>query len=132
VPHDYYALIVCRDCGRAEALAARGRCRRCYVRWKRREKPQAAPVKVCRHCGTRRANRGRQLCWTCSQTPGVVDLYAPLRFDPVDRDDFRGGLELPAAATGYPPGTPGKVAVLEARAGQRVALWHARDAVWED
>ncbi len=30
---------------------------------------------ACRHCGKRRVNRPRGLCWQCYYAPGVKDLY---------------------------------------------------------
>lgn len=30
---------------------------------------------VCRHCGERKVNRPRGLCWGCYYTPGVKEKY---------------------------------------------------------
>lgn len=30
---------------------------------------------MCRHCGQRKANRPRGLCWRCYYAPGVKALY---------------------------------------------------------
>lgn len=33
------------------------------------------PVAPCVHCGKKRPNRPRGLCWQCYYTPGVRELY---------------------------------------------------------
>ena len=84
---------------------------------------------LCRHCTKRKATRSRGLCWTCFYSParalyaadgpqkyarrGVADTYAPRP------------LPEPTAAR---PGTPQKLAVIEARAAARLALFHPADA----
>jgi hypothetical protein len=30
---------------------------------------------ICRHCGKKKVNRPRGLCWACYYTPGVKELY---------------------------------------------------------
>ena len=42
------------------------------------------------------------------------------------------GRRDPGAPTKHPPGTPGKLVVMEARANRREALFHARDATIRD
>ena len=84
---------------------------------------------MCRHCNRTNANRPRGLCWTCYYTPGIRELYpSTSKFARRGVDDFNGAARLPAAPTEAPPGSPEKVAILEQRARQRLALWHPGDA----
>lgn len=86
---------------------------------------------VCKHCRKSKVNRPRGLCWTCYYTPGVKDRYEPTsakgrRGVP----NFYGARPLPEPTTAA-PGTPEKMAVLEARAAACQALWHPLDATRE-
>lgn len=52
--------IVCSECGQAQVHHARGMCKPCYFRWRKRY------VKiVCGKCGQERAHEGRGMCGTC-------------------------------------------------------------------
>ncbi len=82
---------------------------------------------VCRHCQKVPARRPRGLCWSCYYKPGVRELYAPF-CDPHHGSDFFGRERLASEPTRALPGSPEKVAVLEARARSRVSLWHPLDA----
>jgi hypothetical protein len=82
----------------------------------------------CRHCGHDRVNRPRGLCWTCYYTPGVRENYSS-----GSKYAYRGigngnnKRKLPTEPTTAPPGSPAKVAILEARAASGCALWHPDD-----
>jgi hypothetical protein len=87
-------------------------------------------TRLCRHCGTRAVNRPRCLCWSCYYTPGVRQLYPPTsKFARQGVGLGNRNAPLPPEPTAALPGTPEKVAVLEARAAARVALWHPGDPV---
>src|SRR4051812_23544821 len=84
---------------------------------------------LCRHCEKAPVNRPRGLCWSCYYTPGVRDLYpSTSKYARRGVDDFNGLAFLPPMPTPARPGTPEKVAILEQRARQRLALWHPQDA----
>jgi hypothetical protein len=69
------------------------------------------------------------LCWTCYYTPGLREKYpSTSKFARRGVNDFNGKCQLPATATLALPGTEEKVAVLQQRASQRLALWHPQDA----
>jgi hypothetical protein len=83
----------------------------------------------CRHCKRVESNRPRGLCWSCYYTAGVRELYpSTSKFARRGLADFNGGIALPSVPTDASPGSPEKVAILEARARQGVALWHPQDA----
>lgn len=85
-------------------------------------------MKTCRHCGTRRANRPRRLCWGCYYSPAVRELYPP-HPNSVTRAVGGGGMSdrpLPVP-TPHRPGTPEKLAVLMKRLTDRQHLWHPDD-----
>jgi hypothetical protein len=80
----------------------------------------------CRHCHRIAVTRPRGLCWGCYYTPGVREQYPP-----TSKHGRRGagaylagGFKLPDEPTAAAPGSPEKVAALEARAAVGVALWH--------
>lgn len=84
--------------------------------------------KLCIHCNRRNVNRPRGLCWSCWYTPSVLALYPT-----TSKYGSRGhGLrivghqstDLPTVLTDAEPGTPEKIAVLESRAEQGIALFH--------
>lgn len=93
----------------------------------------ALGLTLCAHCGKGRINRPRGLCWNCYYTPGVKELHPSTskyakrgigngqNFDP----------PFPAQPTTHAPGTPGKLALLEQRAKDRVAIFHPADARFE-
>jgi len=83
---------------------------------------------LCRHCNRKFVNRPRGLCWTCWYTPGVRALYpSTSKFARRGVPDYCGRSPLPSP-TAAPPGSPEKVAVLEARAARGQALWHPADS----
>jgi hypothetical protein len=77
---------------------------------------------VCLHCRKLRLIHCRGLCWRCYHIPRVARLYDPA-------NQCRRGSRLPDEPTSALPGTPEKVAVLEERMRQGVALWHPRDPI---
>lgn len=83
----------------------------------------------CRHCGRVYAYkpRGWGLCWTCHQ-----NLFIRVRYVRRERFSRRGVLDRMAVPLPEPtaalPGTPEKVAVLEARAMAGTAIFHPHDA----
>ena len=91
-------------------------------------------VKRCRHCNHTPANKPRGLCWHCYYiAPGVRDLYP--RHPRLSARDFCDndyqGFDLPAETTLEPPGSPGKIAAMTARAEVGVNLFHPQDAGME-
>ncbi len=83
----------------------------------------------CQHCGSRRSKgRGPGLCQQCYAAPELRQRYFP----PVDsRTQRTGPAPLPAEPTSHPPGSPGRVAVLEERATRREQLFQTLDAQGE-
>ena len=85
---------------------------------------------LCRHCHNNAANRPRQMCWSCYYTPGIRERYpstSKFANRGVGGGDFDGPAPLPEQPTPHSPASPGKMAVLEERARQGVALWHPKD-----
>jgi hypothetical protein len=83
---------------------------------------------ACRHCAKRPVTRPRGLCWTCWTSKGVRDLYpSDSKFARRGTPNFCGPGKEPDP-TDFLPGTPDKVAVLEARADRGEDLWHPGDA----
>lgn len=84
----------------------------------------------CGHCRRVRWIKSRGLCFACHSTPGVRDRYEPRAV--VGALSALYGTTNPPLRTPVPtmhgPGTPGKVAVLEARAAAGERLWHDADA----
>lgn len=84
---------------------------------------------VCRHCNRNRVGRPRGLCTACYYRPGVRDLYPSTHpFARFGSGQGTGNRPLPPEPTRHPPGSPGKLAVLEERAAAGVGLHHPRDA----
>ena len=82
---------------------------------------------ICRHCKKCKVNRPLGLCWGCYYRPGIRDLYPSTSIYAnrgVGLSQKRRPLPEPTRAR---PGTPEKVAVLEARAEAGEHLWHPRD-----
>jgi hypothetical protein len=73
---------------------------------------------------------GKGLCLGCFGDPAVrarfPGLYAAA--DPSATPDFNGTPPPPAEPTAEPPGSPGKLAALAARAAAGQALWCCGDA----
>lgn len=88
----------------------------------------------CRHCGGPwTSNRPRGLCWTCYYAPGVRERYPST--SPYARrgvGNLTGRRPLPADPTGAVPGSPEKVAAMEARAARGEQLFHPADATHEE
>jgi hypothetical protein len=87
------------------------------------------PCQTCRHCQQRKVNRPRGLCWRCYYAPGVREKFGPV--NAYGRRGVGGGTgvrSLPPTPTTHPPGSVGKLLVLEARARDGVVLWHPLDA----
>jgi hypothetical protein len=93
--------------------------------------PVTAARKLCRHCRSKPVTRSRGLCSTCYHRPAVSALY-PSTHPKGMRGNGAGlmgaGRPLPAEPTAEPPGTPGKVSVLESRASRGESLFHPEDA----
>jgi hypothetical protein len=83
-------------------------------------------MQTCRHCQRPKVNRPRGLCWPCYYLPGVRELY-PSTSKFGRRGVAEGKALLPPLPTDATPGSPAKIAVLEARAAAGVALWHPLD-----
>ncbi len=83
---------------------------------------------MCRHGEACVVSRPRGLCWACYRRPGVKELY------PSTSKYARRGVSNTTAQSKLPdptdaaPGTPEKVAVMEARAARGEALFHPEDA----
>jgi hypothetical protein len=83
----------------------------------------------CRHCQQERANRPRGLCARCYHQPELRERYVSLsKFARRGPGNFNGQPPLPPFPTTALPGTPEKLAVLQARAGSHQCLWHPDDA----
>jgi len=83
---------------------------------------------ACVHCHDRPVNRGRGLCWACFKVPEVRALYGPI--GPRGQRGVGNGCIRPPldlVPTPFPPGSPGKVAVMERRAAQGLAIFHPLD-----
>lgn len=90
---------------------------------------------ICVYCNRRKANRPRQLCWKCYNTPGAREssplvLCKGARRPPTA--DYYGPSKLPADSTPAIPGSEEKIAVLEQRALRGESLWHPDDGPAED
>lgn len=86
---------------------------------------------LCRHCGVKRANRPRGLCWACYYTPEISARYPSLSKYAARYYKSRGDTEearpLPRTPTQALPGSAEKVAIMEARFVQNVDLHHPLD-----
>ena len=83
----------------------------------------------CRHCGVRKVNRPRGMCWGCFYTPGVKGLYA------ITSKYARRGVGIGNAASRpaaspctHPQGSPGRIESMAARAAAGESLFHPEDA----
>jgi hypothetical protein len=84
---------------------------------------------ICRHCGRKRVNRPRGLCWSCYYKPGIRGRYpSTSKFGQRGIGNDNRTTPLPTEPTVARPGTPEKVAVMEQRARRRQSLWHPSDA----
>lgn len=94
-------------------------------------RPSSQPKRPpCRHCGQLRTNmRPRGLCWTCYYLPGVRAQYKPVSKYASRGEGNHNASDLPLGIpTPHMPGTPGKIAILTARAAAGQSLWHPLDA----
>jgi hypothetical protein len=84
---------------------------------------------TCRHCTTGTVSRPRGLCWACYYTPGIRDCY-PSTSKYGRRGHGPAGYRLPPLPdpTDAQPGSPAKVAILEARCAAGEQLFHPEDA----
>ncbi len=83
---------------------------------------------LCRHCNNKRANRPRNLCWSCYYAPGVREQYpSGSKFARNGIGNDTNGLGLPEP-TDAMPGTDEKYRVLLQRARDGKALYHPLDA----
>lgn len=82
----------------------------------------------CRHCSLRKVTRPKGLCWKCYYEPHIVRQY-PSTSKFANRGVMLGNRTPPPppAPTHARPGSPEKVAVLEARNGAGYGLWHPAD-----
>ena len=126
---------LCRHCGLRPINSPRGLCRGCYSN--PRARPLYSPVKrlnthPCLHCRQRLAdpaNGSRGLCHVCSRDPALKARY-PSKSDPrlgQQEPTVPIARVLAARPTDARPGTPEKIAVLEARAAAGEYLWHPLD-----
>jgi hypothetical protein len=89
--------------------------------------PTATTRTACRHCSHPLVNRPRGLCWRCYYTPGVREHYHnPSRYARRGVGSVHTG--PPGARTDQPPGTVGKVLVMQVRARLGQDLFHPDDA----
>lgn len=95
--------------------------------------PDGVTPLVCRHCKVNKANRPRQMCWTCYYTPGVKELYtSQCKYTRRGRGLQAGGLPLDTLICPHLPGTVEKVAFMEDRARREVQVFHPKDAKYGD
>jgi hypothetical protein len=130
----YCRVATCRGCGapRRTTRPGNGLCRACESARRRREREARRPA-LCLRCGRRPPNRPRGLCWTCYFRSGDRLRYGGhSEFTPwVHRRDPGSGQRLPEP-TDAPPGSPGKVEALAARAAAGEGLWSRGDARDDD
>lgn len=91
--------------------------------------PDGVTRLICRHCGVNKANRPRQMCWTCYYAPGVKELYvSQCVYTRKGLGLQAGGLPLDTLICPYLPGTPGKIEFMADRAERGVQVFHPKDA----
>lgn len=83
---------------------------------------------LCRNCSHHRTSRPRGLCWNCYYTPGVRDRFPSTSKYGQRGHSAAGRATPPPEPTSALPGSPEKVAVLEARARHCHQLWHPKDS----
>lgn len=86
--------------------------------------------RLCVHCCARVVSRPRGLCWPCFHSPGVRSLYAIATNSRPGHGLGVANEVLPASPTDARPGTPEKVAVMQARAMAGQILSHPDDATF--
>lgn len=84
----------------------------------------------CVHCKLRAGCRRAGLCQQCFEAPAVRALYPPknAKYSRHGNGTGKQSHPLPDMPTTAPPGSPEKVAVLEARAKAGTQLFHSLDA----
>jgi hypothetical protein len=86
---------------------------------------------LCRHCRTGNPSRARGLCFQCYRVPSIRLLYPPVNaYGRRGVGKPLGRAPLPDAPTAALPGTPDKLATLEARAEANQQLFHPWDATF--
>lgn len=99
------------------------------ARLTRRRRPVPAGRPLCRSCSLAAVNRPRGLCWSCYYAPGLRESFGPMSRCG-RRGIGHGSTGLPDAPTTAAPGTPEKLAVLEARVKAGNGVWHPADAMY--
>lgn len=115
----------CTGCGRV-TRATKSTCATC-----KRSALLASLKRRCRHCQGGPVNRPRGLCWNCYYS-AARELYQSesnlgRRTDGANINRS----VMPDSPTSHKPGSPEKVAVLEARAAAGEALFHPADGQHE-
>lgn len=85
---------------------------------------------VCTHCERRKPNSTRGLCRTCTDTPGVRDMYPPKsRAARLHRNGYgyTGSYTAPTQPTTAPRGSEEKIRAMSERARLGLALFHPDD-----
>ena len=89
------------------------------------------PRARCQHCRQSPISRPRRLCWRCYYRSDVRYLYSSTsKFGRRGVGNEYRNAPAPPFPTQAKPGSAEKVAILEARAQQRVELWHPDDVVF--
>lgn len=87
--------------------------------------------KLCEKPGA--VHRKYKVCLECWSDRKVRSQVMNRPDSELDRDDISGPVPLDTTPTKFPPGSPGKVGVLEGRQNRKVALFHPCDArTWGD
>jgi hypothetical protein len=121
-------VIVCTGCGHERPHEAKGLCQKCYdaAKYQARKERETDPP-PCRHCQKFPAHRPRGLCWSCYLTPGLRDLYRSTSKYAIQGNGLLASTVLPEP-TGFLPGTPEKMGVMQERVAAGQLLFHPLDA----
>lgn len=85
-------------------------------------------IAVCRHCGIKKANRPRGLCWRCYHAPGVRRKYPSGAKNAGKTSGWESRRHAHAKqSTVARPGTEEKILILQARATRGEYLFHPDD-----
>ncbi len=115
-------------CGR-KANARHGLCSRCCAKpdvRARHQKPEPAQYAgpLCRHCKKNKNCRPKGLCWTCSRTPAINDLYTTTsKYARRGTGNHTRASLPPTDKTDSEPGSAEKVAVMSGRAARGESLF---------
>lgn len=123
-------LAICLHCQKLRRPYHRGLCVACYrsearnlyPTLLRRTAAEVPPEQLCKHCQIRVCWRARGLCGTCYELPELRHKYQ------TQRESVCILPTRPPQPTDAAPGSPAKVAVLEARYAAGEYLWHPLDA----